>query len=102
MAGDELRWLGHAELFDFPDVHEPDDVNSAVGDGGHGRLAAASAADAGVASFRFSRPILSEHPTGTNDVLLIQSAFNAVSNLPTPTEIRFNAGATSTLSPTTR
>lgn len=33
-------------------------------------------------------------PTGTNDVPLIQSAFDAVSNWPTPTEIRFNAGAT--------
>lgn len=31
---------------------------------------------------------------GTNDVLLIQAAFNAVSNYPAPTEIRFNAGAT--------
>src|SRR5208283_3146143 len=31
---------------------------------------------------------------GTNDVLLIQTAFNTVSNLPTPTEIRFTSGAT--------
>jgi hypothetical protein len=31
---------------------------------------------------------------GTNDLLLIQNAFTAVSNSLTPTEIRFNAGAT--------
>jgi len=31
---------------------------------------------------------------GTNDVLLIQNAFNAVYHSPTPTEIRFNVGAT--------
>jgi len=31
---------------------------------------------------------------GTNDLALIQNAFNMVSSSPTPTEIRFNAGAT--------
>jgi hypothetical protein len=31
---------------------------------------------------------------GTNDILLIQNAFNAVSGSTTPTEIRFNTGAT--------
>lgn len=31
---------------------------------------------------------------GANDILLIQNAFNAVYHSPTPTEIRFNAGAT--------
>lgn len=35
---------------------------------------------------------------GTNDLLLIQNAFNAVNNAVTPTEIRFNAGATYVIS----
>jgi len=35
---------------------------------------------------------------GTNDILLIQNAFNTVSNSTIPTEIRFNAGATYVIS----